>query len=381
MQYILLNFAYGFGPFLRTAEVALKVLQRLEARTKKSYGVLAPLVYGEKQKSIMREEFGKVIEQDENKLLLDENLGKLVAKIFYGKLPYADSLKALLVSGPGLEEKIRAYLDAGIAAETFDGKKISLSRKDICLSLVRSPRMDFGINPAYNVSFALISDILQKAQATPGIKFDRGLLKRAQIRMRGLENRHRLNLISEPGTFDYSASPAAANIMPIPPTLTVPPAYDRDLEQGIYVTVTGIPGLARLFSQAKDLRLKIYTNQPESIPGSVKAMPEILSSPSVLMHFARSGWGSAWLSQFTGTPFIMPPYDPTDDPEIYFNNERLEQLSLGKIFSGQNLEELLSSAAAYSGAVEAVNGRLLTRFHSLNGVDYAAENIVKDYIR
>ena len=58
MRYILANFAYGTGPYLRTTELAMAVSTQLQARGLGRLGVIVPWVYAERQRAIMAEEFG-----------------------------------------------------------------------------------------------------------------------------------------------------------------------------------------------------------------------------------------------------------------------------------------------------------------------------------
>src|SRR3989344_3933453 len=153
--------------------------------------------------------------------------------------------------------------------------------------------------------------------------------------------------LAEPSTFSYL--PARALRYPteeaIPPTIP-PPSPDHSLMgDGIYVTVTGIPGLERLYREAKALGMKLYSNDPKAIPASERLLPHAVVNPHIKLQFARSGWGSVWLSQLSGTPLVVPDFDPADDPEIYFNNRCVEMLGLGIVWRGQSLGGILADGA------------------------------------
>src|SRR3989338_5042661 len=87
-KFIATNFAYGTGPYLRTNNLALLFNDELEKRGKEKMQIIVPLVYGEKQKRIMEEEFGKPKE-----IVFDEKLGKILGSIFYGNNTYSESLE------------------------------------------------------------------------------------------------------------------------------------------------------------------------------------------------------------------------------------------------------------------------------------------------
>ena len=165
-----------------------------------------------------------------------------------------------------------------------------------------------------------------------------------------------------------------------PPTLHKLKNTDDNIKKGIYVTVTGIPGLNRLFEEARNIGLQIYSNKPESVAGSIKASPSIMAHENILLHFARSGWGSVWLSQFTKTPFITPSYDKDDDPEIYFNNICIEQLGLGTIYKNQNLDELLEIKDVYVSNIEKINKYLMDTYGTLDGIEYTTKKIVNHFL-
>ncbi len=148
------------------------------------------------------------------------------------------------------------------------------------------------------------------------------------------------------------------------------------------MTVTGITGInKRLFKELHKVGLRIYTNKPGPIPFSKKARPTIVFNKNILLHFARVGWGSAWLSWSTETTLIALPYDSKDDPEVYFNNICIEKIGLGKIYTGQPVEELLRFRDDYKKNIKSINNKLIEKYGTLNGVEYTAEKIVDHFVK
>jgi hypothetical protein len=149
------------------------------------------------------------------------------------------------------------------------------------------------------------------------------------------------------------------------------------LAPGMYITITGIPGLERLYEEAKSLGLTIYTNDPDRLPGSVKATPDVLGSDAIKLHFARSGWGSVWGSMLLGRGIVVPEFDPADDPEIYFNNRCVEELGLGTTYRGEPLSELIARMRMLEPNIQKRNHELKTRFSTLDGNVAMAAHIVR----
>jgi hypothetical protein len=384
MKYIILNFAYGYGPFLRTTELAVAVNEILEKRIGRRFHIIVPWVYGEKQKQIMHEEFAGIINKYPEELLLDKKLGGFLASVFYGEKDYEESLEFYLRNHKKIQKKIAAYFSHGLTAETFGGDRITIAKKDISLTITRAPRISFPIKPAYFSGFAFISEILERALSVDEVASDKKILKKLIPLYRKIEKKHELHFIAEPATFSYikNRNKKYKTEILTPPNSALPKKSVKryDIKQGIYVTVTGIPGLERLFKEARRLGLELYTNKPETIMGGKKALPDIIGCKKILLHFARSGWGSVWLSQFTGVPFITPAFDGLDDPEIYFNNICIDKLGLGKIYQGQSFVELLKFKSKYLKNVKKINRDLKNKYGTVDGIKFTAEKIVEHYL-
>ena len=144
--------------------------------------------------------------------------------------------------------------------------------------------------------------------------------------------------------------------------------------------MSGIAGLEKLYAETGKLGLKIYTNDPKVVPGGIKASPDLVGNPNIKLHFARSGWGSVYLSLFSGTPLVVPEFDPSDDPEIKFNNQTIEKLGIGIIYRGQNLDQLLKESEAVKENMQKVREDILKRWGTLDGNKYAASLFARDFL-
>ncbi|MDB5189496.1 MAG: hypothetical protein JWL82_453 [Parcubacteria group bacterium] len=376
MPYIVTNFAYGFGPFLRTTELALAVNAQRKERGQEELGILVPWVYGEKQKKIMLEEFA----DHADSIFLDEMLGTILKQVFYADSTYEAALAVWVADYERVSMEAKTHLSTSFAVESLSGKPSTIEGKDIALELARAPRISYGVAPVYGATFGNISDILKATVevSTSFISADRELIKQAIPISEALEASQTMVGAAEPGTFSYVPERIPLlNEVAIPPTIRAPHGYEGDsLTPGIFVTITGIPGLERLYKEAEALGLTVYSNDPERMPGSVKASPDCIASDAIELHFARSGWGSIWGSMLLGKAIIVPEFDPADDPEIFFNNECVERLGLGIVYRGQPLPELIKAAKALQPGIQARNQELRTRFGTLDGNEYMARLIV-----
>lgn len=382
-KYVVTNFVYGTGPYLRTTELALAINEELELRGQDHLGIIVPWVYGEKQKRIMLEEFGAVNQKHPGDILLCIRLGEILKTIFYGDNTYEEALRIWADKFTEVNSAAADCLKGDMEVEDLDGNKKVVSGRDIVFELSRSGRVKYGLPVSFGVSFGHVSEILKNTLtvSTDEIAVDRGLVKRVIPLAEEIESQYRFIGLAHPGTFSYlvNRQPYAHEVF-IPPTIYPPVPNSDDIAEGIYVTITGIPGLERLYNEAQKLGLKLYSNDPKTVPGSEKLLPHIVPNPRIKLQFARSGWGSVWLSQLSGTPLVVPEFDPKDDPEIYFNNCCVEKLGLGTVYRGQTLSDLIDQAEDLKPTVRALNQKLLDQFGTLDGNRYAAKLIVEDFL-
>lgn len=381
LPFIVTNFAHGNGPFLRTTELALALNAELERRGRKRLGILVPWVYGERQRRIMREQFASENAARPGEIVLDKKLGQILNSVFYEGGSFEAAVKTWIDRVDAAGEKARAHLKAEISAEDLDGNQVELNGKQIALELQRSPRVRYGVAPAYCVTFAHFDDILRAALNEPAGTFaiDPSVIKEALKKAETIEAGTHLHCVSVPDLCDKISRDGET--VDIPPTVSVPPGNEEVSQEGIYVTVTGIAGLDRLYRESSRWNLKIYTNEPEKVAGGAKATPAALKSPKIRFHFGRSGWGSVWLSQLTETPFVAAAYDPSDDPEIHFNNRWLERAGIGSVDRGEPMDAILGRENAARENVRRINRSLRERFGTLDGNLVAARHIGNRFLK
>ncbi|MEK7062531.1 MAG: hypothetical protein AAB946_00695, partial [Patescibacteria group bacterium] len=334
-------------------------------------------------KRIMLEEFGELNKKNPGEIWLCSELGKILNKIFYGNNTYEQALRLWVDNFEKLNSEAKALLIGRIELASLDGEKKIINGSDIELELSRAGRIKYGIKTSYGVTFGNASEILKNTLdvSEKEIAVDRNLVKEAIKIAQDVESQCRFTCVAYPGTFSFlkNRTPVGLEIS-IPPTIYPPQPNSDPIQEGIFITITGIPGLERLYNEAKDLGLKLYSNDPSAVPGSERLLPNIIPNPKIKLQFARSGWGSVWLSQLSGTPFVCPEFDPLDDPEIYFNNICIEKLGLGIVYRGQPLSDILKEAEILKPNIRKINQEILDKFGTYDGNEYSSKIIVDDLL-
>lgn len=369
-RFIVTNFAYGTGPYLRTTELALAFNDELEKRGKERLGIIVPLVYGEKQKKIMAEEFAK------DEIVFDKKLGAILKSIFYGDNIYEEVLKKWSQNAKEISKTAQDYL-----ARTYGDS--------IVLELNRSPRIRYDIAPAYFTTFGYVAEILEnvKSVSKEAVAVDRALLEKGIEAANWVESAAKIHAVAYPATFSWSEGYKARykNEIVTPP---ITRQYERNIERfkpGFFVTITGIPGLERLYQEAKVLGINIYSNDTKVVAGSTWRLPHAIPNKNTIFQFARSGWSSVWLSMMSGTPLVVPNFDPKDDPEIYFNNLAVEKLGIGIVYRGQPLGEILNEVPRLKANSQKLCDEIRSRWPGepdpLDGNRYCAKLFAEDFLK
>lgn len=401
-HYIVTNFAYGTGPYLRTTDLAIAFNDELEIAGRERMGIIVPWVYGEKQKRVMLEEFAEHEKRYSGEILLDAELGELLRSVFYADSTYEEALATWVKNYREVSLRAYQHLSFDFEVETFGGEKRIIDGTNIAVELNRSPRIRYNVAPAYFSSFANIADILERAQEVSEIAVDRELLKQGVKAAEWVERNQKIRCVAWPATFAYlnrhaqrseaSGSFAIAqddnqpggrynDEVLVPPIAPLPEPNNEEIEKGIFVTITGIPGLERLYQDAKRLGLKLYSNDTDAVPESIYISPHVIPNKNIVCQFARAGWSSIWISMISGTPLVAPDFDSKDDPEIYFNNRSVEELGLGMVYRSQPLEKILEQAPRIKESCAKIKEQILKKWGTLDGNRFCAKMFVEDFLR
>jgi len=379
MKYISTTFAHGNGPFLRIVDLGLAINQELELRNREKMNIIVPLVYGDRQKRIMKEDFEDVIRKNPDLILFDELHGQILNELFFKTGHYQENLEFLLKNQPKLEEMLRNHLSSSIKVSNFAGDEKKVKRGDIAFEISHNPRVATGYENSFYTSIAYFSELLDRT-IQEDLGFDPSLLSVVSGIARDIEADRNLHFLPEPFTFSYDRSRKKGNEIFTPPFIHTPNRNNEDIPEGMYVTVTGIDGLKSLFDKVSEFGMKLYASPFEkNIENADKSHgPGIISNPNIKYQFGRTGWSTVWLSHLTETPLITPAYTEGDDPEIFFNEKSVVKLGLASIFRGDPNEALIG-ADSLNKSIFDVNFKLLNHYKTFDGIDYTARVIV-DFI-
>lgn len=157
--------------------------------------------------------------------------------------------------------------------------------------------------------------------------------------------------------------------------------------KGVYVMFSGTDSATEanrsLVKVAKEAGIDVYTSPWENVEGAIKMPPEIISDENMVAILGRSGWGTGWQAMQLELPWLVAPYQEGDDPEIYFNNQTIQALNLGREIgkSGITVEELTRLASSVSPGLGGLNIQINERFGTNNGIDFISKEIFQDLIR
>lgn len=382
MGYIGTTFAHGNGPFCRTIDLGLAINDEFERRGFSRMPIIVPLVYGDRQRRIMMEDFGAVLGKDPEAILLDGFHGDILNQLFFKGGSYQRNLELLLENQPRLEDRLEDYLNSVLELETFDGREIKIRGGEVEFEISHNPRVATGYDNSFYTTIGYFSEILEKAaqEAAQGrLNFDSDLLRDAVDLADRIENDRDFHFMPEPFVFSFEQGRGKwEKEIFTPPFIHCPRRDIRDVPGGMYVMVTGIDGLSGLFDGIERFGMKLYCPPFIDLPGADNThKPDFVSNPNIKYQFARSGWSSVWWSHMTDTPLITPAYSQGDDPEIYFNERTIRQLGLGTVFTaGEDPRNVLRDADSIRPSLTRVNKKLLSNYNTLDGINYTARAIV-----
>lgn len=372
MKYVLANFSQGNAPFILCGHLA----KQIHESSSQEIGVIFPLVYGERQKRILREELGDYYKY----VFFDKKFGEILKTILYSGENFENHLKRYVEKYEELQKKINEHLKYEIKAENFNGEEVLIPVSNIICEVSRNPYFNTPIQPSFYTGFAFYSEILEKSKKIKEIRINTTLLSKASRIFKKIENSKTLCFIQTPNSFSYDNK-----IKPRDNEIIVPPFYkfnntlnvkEKISEEGAYVTISGIPGLENFYEVVKKLNLKLYSSKEIKNTTSQIENPEVLKNKNILFHFCRAGWGSIAKSIITEKPILTLPYQKGDDPEIFFNNKTLSNLNLA-LFFNENCEvkELLNYRNQIIENYKKLKVQLKKNFGTLNAFKYAYKYI------
>jgi len=382
---ILTNFGPGFGPLVRTFDMARRIRLQLEMIMSESICIIVPWVYGEHQLRVLKEE--------------TSGEPGLRGKVFLSP-DMGDALRPLLFSGKGFNVELNTFLQIYEKQKTqlerllksplkgidIKGNLLTLEPEKIQLEVARNPVVSTGIKNSYYSSVGYCSSIFEellKYREVPGVDYK--LLVKAISVARKTEADFCLHFQPVPRclSFRENSQPLYETERETPPLIPLPKVPKETLEKGMYVSVSGIPGLSSLYQQALQLPQTVFTNDRScDFTEGQNRPPAYIAHPSIERVFARAAWNTIWLANLTGTPLVCPDYTKEDHPEIFFNLKTIAKIGLAYTWDHKNvaLEEFLTQIPCGKQNTPEVYERIRERFGTLDGLDYCVNMIIEDFL-
>ena len=370
---------------VRTFDMARRIRQRLEARLGEPVSIIVPWVYGDDQLRILREEAsGEPGLWD--RVFLSPELG--------------DALRPLLFSGGGFNEELGTFLriykkqkkqledllKSSLRAVDLKGDDSHFEPENIRLEVTRNPVVSTGIELSYYSSVSYYSSIFEElleCEKVAGVNYE--LVGKAVTAVREMEADFRLHFQPVPRclSFKETFQPLFETERETPPLIPLPEVSVENLERGMYVSVSGIPGLSPLYEEALRLPQTVFTNdRSHGLSEDCIHPPRYIAHPSVDRVFARAAWNTIWLANLSGTPLVCPAHMPEDHPEILFNLKSVSKMNLAYVWDSQkkSLEEFLTEVPCGKQRPPKVYEEIRKRFGTLDGLDYCVNIIVEDFL-
>src|SRR3989344_8680940 len=381
MEALITNFNHGNGPYIKTITLCIAVNEELKKRGHSPLPIIVPHIYGDLQKKILSEEFADILKDNPEALLLDDFSGELLESLLFKTGHYQRNLELLLENQPKQEVRLRDYLQGTLTVKTLSGKEIKIPGEGIQFEIANNPKFATGYRKSFMTTEGFFSQVLYETAEESALGFDPKVLQEVRYKIANkIEEDKSLHLMSEPSIFSYNISRKRwRNEIFTPPFTHLPEKNSEDVEEGMYVMISGIAGLRPLFDQARDFGMKLYC------PSSVKDLngadntrhPSFVTNPNIRYQFARTGWSTVWWSHMSETPLITLPYQHGDDPEIFFNEKTVTRLGIATLYDPgkDNPKEVLERADLLSPHIKGVNERLLSVYGTIDGINYMAKVI------
>ncbi len=383
MKYIFTNFGAGNGPFIRTIDMGIELINLLEEKLNEKISILVPWVYGKRQKRIIYEEYGELLKLHPNKILLDENLGQLFRKVLYDGRHYDLVLKELISSYDNNEKSIQTYLQKGLLTKNLKGELVKINGKDIIIEVSRNPPVATNIKYSYYTSIGYFEKIIHKAIEDPEINLNKKLLQSVLPIAKRIESYHQLYFQPTPNCFSYEKDrkPYKENEIKCPPLIHPPMKNKKKFTEGFYILVSGIPHLKKIYRYAKEFNLKIYTNKIlEGFKKAQRELPIIISNKNIKFVLARAGWNTIWLSNISKKPLICFDYEKGDYPEIFFNLKSIKNNNLGVKLNKNNIKGSIEEAKVIIPEILSFYKKINQKYNTLDGIKYSCKIIAEDFI-
>ena len=388
MPTILTNFGPGFGPFVRTLDMARELTAQLKILGEESIDILIPGVFGEGQLRIIREQtFNDPCLRQ--RIFLSDDLGKCLEPLMFSDGDFNQHMLRFLGSYPRQQEKWNSLLTSRLSVTDIEGSPSTIDPETLTIEISRNPvirsPIEFSYFTAIESQASIFEAILEEPDTIEGV--DLGSVEEMLPFATEVERAFRLHFLPTIRTLSWrqDSTPRFPAERVTPPLIPMPVSPTEPLVEGLYISQSGIGGLQSLYEEAFCLPGRIYTNRAHtSVPVDQIVPPRFIAHPAIIWAYARAAWNTIWLANLTSTPLICPTHIERDHPEIFFNIRTVEQLGLAAIWdpAHEPLEEFLErlDREPLLSNQRSIYNSILEEFGTLDGIEYCARQIVEDYV-
>ena len=109
--------------------------------------------------------------------------------------------------------------------------------------------------------------------------------------------------------------------------------------------------------------------------------PAVLKHPNIRFHFAHADGESLHGSLLNEKPLLVTPFNPLNNPEIYFNSMKAIDWKTACLYQNEPLQRQQAKLDELAPPLKKINENLRRRFGTLAGTAVAAQKIVDDLLK
>ena len=349
--YILVNPGHGYEPSRLGIQLGLGLLPLVRADA-----LLVPAVFTG-LRSLVNDDFP----QDASRIKISLRLGAIYRDALLDISSYRRHLQLIIDSRDSLERQVRSEV------ERFEKR----NRASIALEVITGSRIVATEGRPIIFAFqGLLSTILRKASSHRQFAADRDRMSRVADLMARVEERYSACFIPHDSPF---LDPDLLIHLHQPPVDTPPlrrftrtPKRFSIARPSTFLMISGTGRGAQAPRVAAAIGLPYVANRLAR-RGSGFAPLEVFG-PNVLAVVTRGGSGTHWLCRHAVKPQVFLPFEPDDDPEIYFNTLHYSHIGVGVRYSRAPIP--LSALHRCRQHIAELNAKVLPTYHTLDGIRY-----------
>ncbi len=352
---ILINPGHGYEPTRLGIQIALKLLPAINAD-----GIILPDVTKRVDALLFSEFSGS-----KHLVEINSELSDIYKQGLTNITSYSDHLEYLKIHRDKTERMAQLCIK-------------DLGRRfkfEIVLEIITGSRIVVTKNVPIVFAFeGLLSSILEVAEQE-GIIANTATVRSVIESMKLVEENYTYTFIPDSSPFVKKKLFTHLKSSPIltPPLRTQAidhPEYLLD-KPSLFVMMSGTGRGSKALDIAKSLKLPFVSNKfSDNLTGF--DTKEIFG-PNVLGVITRGGSGTQWICQLAEKPQIFTPFEPDDDPEIYFNIEHYCNLGVGVRSDHEQLNfDLISSCVP---SIRQLNDDTLAQFGTLDGINFLVSRV------